>query len=119
MGVSACICSLGTEQSICVPRHVCVGGCVGVKVVRVQLSTAQHLHMDRAQKNKTKKKTGGWSISQTQVLANAAHAHERTHTLGLKIPKLSKGHFFFSSKNIQMDLHWLGQFFWDNKSTFF
>lgn len=96
MGVSACICSLGTEQSICVPRHVCVGGCVGVKVVRVQLSTAQHLHMDRAKKKK--KKTGGWSISQTQVLANAAHAHERTYTLGLKIPKLSKGHFFFFPK---------------------
>lgn len=35
MGVSACICSLDTEQSICVPRHVCVGGCVGVKVVQV------------------------------------------------------------------------------------
>lgn len=46
MGVSACICSLGPEQSICVPRHVCVGGRVGVKVVRVQLSTVQRFHTD-------------------------------------------------------------------------
>lgn len=46
MGVSACICSLGPEQSICVPRHVCVGGRVGVKVVRVQLGTVQRFHTD-------------------------------------------------------------------------
>lgn len=52
MGVSAYICSLFTEQSICVPRHVCVGGCVGVKVVRVQLSTVQYFYMDSVKARK-------------------------------------------------------------------
>lgn len=60
MGVQACICSLVSEQAVCVPRHVvlcvcvymrvCVGRWVcdrvGVEVVKVQWSTLHYFHMD-------------------------------------------------------------------------
>lgn len=42
----ACICSFVSEQSIFVPRHVCVGECVGGKVARVKKSTVHYFHVD-------------------------------------------------------------------------
>lgn len=57
--------------NLCAKTCLCVGGCVGVKVVRVQLNTVQHFHMDRAEE---KKNTG---ISE-RVLLNAAHSHAWT-----------------------------------------